>query len=71
MERETEMKLSKFKRICVFCGSSPGNKTSYKDAAIELGRELVILIAIQTYILLLLSKFNISLTSNPIFHFSH
>jgi hypothetical protein len=43
MERENEMKLSKFKTICVFCGSSPGNKTSYKDAAIELGRELVII----------------------------
>ncbi|WVZ00168.1 hypothetical protein V8G54_026237 [Vigna mungo] len=41
MEKETEMKQSKFKRICVFCGSSPGNKTTYKDAAIELGRELV------------------------------
>lgn len=25
----------------MFCGSSPGNKTGYKDAAIELGRELV------------------------------
>ncbi|VVA90435.1 unnamed protein product [Arabis nemorensis] len=36
MEREP-----KFKRICVFCGSSPGNKTSYRDAAIELGTELV------------------------------
>ncbi|OAP09250.1 LOG1 [Arabidopsis thaliana] len=32
---------SKFKRICVFCGSSAGNKVSYKDAAIELGTELV------------------------------
>ncbi|XP_010414555.1 PREDICTED: cytokinin riboside 5'-monophosphate phosphoribohydrolase LOG1 isoform X1 [Camelina sativa] len=31
----------KFKRICVFCGSSAGNKASYKDAAIELGTELV------------------------------
>ncbi|GAV75879.1 Lysine_decarbox domain-containing protein [Cephalotus follicularis] len=41
MEREKEMKPSKFKRICVFCGSSPGKKSSYKDAAIELGRELV------------------------------
>ncbi|RZB74822.1 Cytokinin riboside 5'-monophosphate phosphoribohydrolase LOG1 [Glycine soja] len=39
---ETEMKQqSRFKRICVFCGSSPGNKSSYKDAAIELGKELV------------------------------
>jgi len=35
------MKQSKFKRVCVFCGSSPGKKSSYKDAAIELGRELV------------------------------
>ncbi|KAA8544067.1 hypothetical protein F0562_021756 [Nyssa sinensis] len=41
MEREKDMKQSKFKRICVFCGSSPGKKSSYKDAAIELGRELV------------------------------
>ncbi|KAL9256048.1 Cytokinin riboside 5'-monophosphate phosphoribohydrolase LOG7-like protein [Drosera capensis] len=32
---------SRFKRICVFCGSSSGNKSSYKEAAIELGRELV------------------------------
>ena len=41
MEREKEMKQSKFKRICVFCGSSPGKKSSYRDAAIELGTELV------------------------------
>ncbi|KAI8524048.1 hypothetical protein RHMOL_Rhmol13G0118900 [Rhododendron molle] len=41
MEGEKEMKQSKFKRVCVFCGSSPGKKSSYKDAAIELGRELV------------------------------
>lgn len=46
MERETEMKQSKFKRICVFCGSSPGNKTGYKDAAIELGRELVMFLSL-------------------------
>ncbi|PNY03037.1 cytokinin riboside 5'-monophosphate phosphoribohydrolase [Trifolium pratense] len=36
-----EVKESRFKRICVFCGSSPGNKSSYRDAAIELGNELV------------------------------
>lgn len=41
MEIESEMKVSKFKRICVFCGSSQGKKTSYQDAAIELGKELV------------------------------
>ncbi|CAN1274744.1 Cytokinin riboside 5'-monophosphate phosphoribohydrolase LOG3 [Linum perenne] len=33
--------LSRFKRICVFCGSSQGKKSSYQDAAIELGQELV------------------------------
>lgn len=32
---------SKFKRICVFCGSSQGKKSSYQDAATELGKELV------------------------------
>lgn len=35
--------VSKFKRICVFCGSSQGKKSSYQDAAIELGKELVFL----------------------------
>jgi uncharacterized protein (TIGR00730 family) len=24
-------------RVCVFCGSSPGNRSSYTDAAVELG----------------------------------
>lgn len=32
---------SRFRRICVFCGSSKGKKTSYQDAAVELGQELV------------------------------
>ncbi|XP_073111375.1 cytokinin riboside 5'-monophosphate phosphoribohydrolase LOG1 isoform X1 [Elaeis guineensis] len=41
MERDKEMNQSKFKRICVFCGSSQGKKRSYQDAAIELGKELV------------------------------
>ncbi|KAK1306267.1 Cytokinin riboside 5'-monophosphate phosphoribohydrolase LOG7 [Acorus calamus] len=36
-----EMKKSKFKRICVFCGSSSGKKTSYQEAAVQLGKELV------------------------------
>ncbi|PPR84989.1 hypothetical protein GOBAR_AA35723 [Gossypium barbadense] len=39
MENETQQ--SKFRRICVFCGSSQGKKSSYQNAAIELGRELV------------------------------
>jgi len=33
--------MSRFQRVCVFCGSSPGKKTSYQEAAIELGKELV------------------------------
>lgn len=41
MEGEQETRQSKFKRICVFCGSSQGKKRSYQDAAVELGKELV------------------------------
>ncbi|KAK8371373.1 hypothetical protein V6Z12_A01G241500 [Gossypium hirsutum] len=44
MEMESETKQSKFKRICVFCGSSQGKKRSYQDAAIELGRELCLVL---------------------------
>ncbi|XP_050215292.1 cytokinin riboside 5'-monophosphate phosphoribohydrolase LOG5-like [Mercurialis annua] len=40
MEDITTVK-SRFKRVCVFCGSSSGNKDCYKDAALELGQELV------------------------------
>ncbi|ONK73412.1 uncharacterized protein A4U43_C04F31230 [Asparagus officinalis] len=32
---------SRFKRVCVFCGSSSGKKQSYQLAATELGDELV------------------------------
>ncbi|KAK7392664.1 hypothetical protein VNO78_21108 [Psophocarpus tetragonolobus] len=32
---------SKFKRICVYCGSSSGNKASYQEAAVQLGKEMV------------------------------
>ncbi|KAM0827759.1 hypothetical protein ACQ4PT_067980 [Festuca glaucescens] len=35
------MAASRFRRICVFCGSSKGKKTSYQDAAVELGKELI------------------------------
>ena len=41
MEVGSEMRQSRFKRICVFCGSSQGKKSSYQDSAIELGKELV------------------------------
>lgn len=32
---------SKFKRLCVFCGSNSGNREVFSDAAIQLGNELV------------------------------
>ncbi|KAL5228143.1 hypothetical protein ABZP36_016408 [Zizania latifolia] len=32
---------SRFRRICVYCGSAKGRKASYQDAAVELGKELV------------------------------
>ncbi|KAK4765815.1 hypothetical protein SAY87_007457 [Trapa incisa] len=46
MEKESDIHMqqqsqSRFRRICVFCGSSHGKKSSYQDAAVELGRELV------------------------------
>ncbi|KAG6532666.1 hypothetical protein ZIOFF_006516 [Zingiber officinale] len=36
-----EEERSRFKRICVFCGSQPGKKASYQQAAVDLGNELV------------------------------
>ncbi|KAH7665612.1 Cytokinin riboside 5'-monophosphate phosphoribohydrolase LOG protein [Dioscorea alata] len=42
MEEEKKNTASKFKTICVFCGSSAGKKKSYEDAAINLGKELVL-----------------------------
>lgn len=41
MEGEKAVRPSKFRRICVFCGSSQGKKRSYQDSAVELGQELV------------------------------
>ncbi|KAF3633960.1 putative cytokinin riboside 5'-monophosphate phosphoribohydrolase LOGL3 [Capsicum annuum] len=41
LPREFDAMVSKFKRIYVFCGSSQGKKSSYQDAAIELGKELI------------------------------
>ncbi|PWA44920.1 LOG family [Artemisia annua] len=31
----------KLKRICVFCGSRTGLRSSFTDAALELGQEMV------------------------------
>lgn len=39
-----KLSKSRFKRVCVFCGSSTGKRDCYRDAAIELAHELVILI---------------------------
>ncbi|KAM0887035.1 hypothetical protein ACQ4PT_029323 [Festuca glaucescens] len=32
---------SRFRRVCVFCGSSAGKKASYQLAAVQLGQQLV------------------------------
>ncbi|GAV86061.1 Lysine_decarbox domain-containing protein [Cephalotus follicularis] len=34
-------KNRRFKRICVFCGSKAGYKSSFSDATLELGKQLV------------------------------
>jgi cytokinin riboside 5'-monophosphate phosphoribohydrolase len=36
-----EKKKSRFRRVCVFCGSSPGKKAAYQAAAVQLGQQLV------------------------------
>ncbi|KAK6925780.1 LOG family, partial [Dillenia turbinata] len=36
-----EIKMGKFKRVCVYCGSKSGNRKIFSDAALDLGRELV------------------------------
>ncbi|KAJ3706198.1 hypothetical protein LUZ61_009903 [Rhynchospora tenuis] len=43
MEEQVHKKStgSRFRRVCVFCGSSTGKKPSYQLAAIQLGHELV------------------------------
>ncbi|XP_050215480.1 cytokinin riboside 5'-monophosphate phosphoribohydrolase LOG8 [Mercurialis annua] len=38
---ENNIIRSKFKRMCVFCGSNSGNRQIFSDAAIQLGDELV------------------------------
>ena len=39
--RRVEVASSRFKRVCVFCGSSTGKREAYREAAVELGQELV------------------------------
>ncbi|KAL2318847.1 hypothetical protein Fmac_032723 [Flemingia macrophylla] len=38
---EIQPPKSRFTRICVFCGTSPGKNPSYQLAAIQLGKQLV------------------------------
>lgn len=38
---EARMTLTRFRRICVFCGSSSGKKEHYQKAAVQLANELV------------------------------
>lgn len=38
---EEKVVYSRFKSVCVFCGSSTGKRNCYRDAAVELGQELV------------------------------
>ncbi|XP_019186461.1 PREDICTED: probable cytokinin riboside 5'-monophosphate phosphoribohydrolase LOGL10 [Ipomoea nil] len=37
----SDEKKRRFKRICVFCGSRTGYRSSFSDAALQLGKELV------------------------------
>ncbi|KAL4650153.1 hypothetical protein ACB092_01G066200 [Castanea dentata] len=41
MENQQPSMKSRFRRVCVFCGSSPGKNPSYQLAAIQLGKHLV------------------------------
>ncbi|KAF0926696.1 hypothetical protein E2562_027132 [Oryza meyeriana var. granulata] len=41
LEKKRDLRRSRFRRICVYCGSAKGKKPSYQDAAVELGKELV------------------------------
>ncbi|XWS20971.1 hypothetical protein CRYUN_Cryun30bG0015100 [Craigia yunnanensis] len=41
LERQPNSMKSRFRRVCVFCGSSPGKNPSYQLAAIQLGKQLV------------------------------
>ncbi|XP_020698368.1 probable cytokinin riboside 5'-monophosphate phosphoribohydrolase LOG4 isoform X4 [Dendrobium catenatum] len=38
---ESGLKKRNFRRICVFCGSSSGNRPSFSAATLELGKQLI------------------------------
>ncbi|WJX09215.1 Cytokinin riboside 5'-monophosphate phosphoribohydrolase log1 [Trifolium repens] len=41
MKLSSSSSSSRFKRICVFCGTSPGKNPSYQHAAIQLAKQMV------------------------------
>ncbi|XP_022772664.1 cytokinin riboside 5'-monophosphate phosphoribohydrolase LOG3-like isoform X1 [Durio zibethinus] len=41
LHRQANSMKSRFRSVCVFCGSSPGKNPSYQLAAIQLGEQLV------------------------------
>ncbi|KAJ1292617.1 hypothetical protein BS78_01G003600 [Paspalum vaginatum] len=41
MNKTSSSSSSRFRRVCVFCGSSPGKKAAYQVAAVQLGHHLV------------------------------
>lgn len=57
-------KKRKFKRICVFCGSRAGYKSSFSEAALELGKELVRYI--DYFFILLLSLVHVNFLTGSI-----
>ena len=61
MEEKKEAK-SRFKRVCVFCGSSPEYKYCYRKAAVDLGNELVPLLFFSLLLIIFYSfkKFSIA-----------
>jgi predicted Rossmann-fold nucleotide-binding protein len=46
-QRQPSMK-SRFRRVCVFCGSSPGKNPNYQHAAVQLGKQLVYILLLST-----------------------
>lgn len=69
MEVGSEMRQSRFKSICVFCGSSQGKKSSYQDSAIELGKELVYICSLFFVYLLWFPLWNVGSFSNALIGF--
>ena len=52
---EENIVKSRFKRVCVFCGSRTGKRTCYSDAALELGQELVPFSCLEIIIIIIIS----------------